>query len=289
MRRLQRFIGGLKAKRATRRRTLQIRAYLDGDRKPWTSGYLEYKEDRLQEILTDREILKCFRRGMTLPPCFGYRMNERFVEYPWLLTRLTPGTGLLLDAGSALNHDYLLSHEALKPKTLVIVTLAPERTFPSPRISYLYGDLRKTILKNDCFDEIACISTLEHVGMNNTLLYTKDRAFDEISPLDYEQVIVELKRLLKPGGRLFITVPFGCYENHGWLQQFDRAMVERVQQVFEGSSSDISYYRYNEDGWNTSTADGCANCRYFDIHRQSGYDPDYAAAARAVACLELVK
>lgn len=289
MSRLQRFIGGLKAKRASRRRTLQIRAYLDGDRKPWTSGYLEYKEDRLGEILADREILECFRRGTPLAPGFGYRMDERFVEYPWLLTRLTPGTGLLLDAGSALNHDYLLSHEALKHKTLVIITLAPEHTIPSPRISYLYGDLRKTILKSDSFEEIACISTLEHVGMNNTLLYTKDRSFDESSLLDYEEVIVELKRLLKPGGRLFITVPFGYYENHGWLQQFDRAMVDRVQKVFEGNRADISYYRYNEDGWNISTAEDCANCRYFDIHRKSGYDPDYAAAARAVACLELVK
>lgn len=289
MSRLRRFMGRLTAKRASRRRALKIQAYLDGDRKPWTTGYLEYKEDRLKEILADNEILECLRQGTPLPPCFGYRMDERFVEYPWLLTRLTPGTGLLLDAGSALNHDYLLSHEALEPKTIVIVTLAPEQTFPSPRISYLYGDLRKTILKSDCFDEIACISTLEHVGMNNTLLYTKDRAFDESSPMDYEEVLVELRRLLKPGGRLFVTVPFGCYENHGWLQQFDRAMVERVHRVFDGSSAEVSYYRYNEDGWNISTAEACANCRYFEIHRKSGYDPDYAAAARAVACLELVK
>lgn len=286
---MRRFIDGLKAKRASRRRESRIREYLAGDRKPWTSGYQDFKEDELAEILSNEEILDCFRREEALPPRFGYRMDERFVEYPWLLTRPAPGAGLLLDAGSALNHAYLLSHRILKKKTIVVLTLAPEQIFSSPSVSYLYGDLRKTILKSDCFDEIACISTLEHVGMNNTLLYTKDQAFDECSPLDYEDVIVELKRLLKPGGRLFVTVPFGCYENHGWLQQFDRAMVERVHRVFDGSSAEVSYYRYNEDGWNISTAEACANCRYFEIHRKSGYDPDYAAAARAVACLELVK
>jgi ubiquinone/menaquinone biosynthesis C-methylase UbiE len=41
-------------------------------------------------------------------------------------------------------------------------------------ISYVYGDLRNTILKDQCFDEIVCISTLEHIGMDNTMLYTKD-------------------------------------------------------------------------------------------------------------------
>ncbi|MGV8081431.1 MAG: methyltransferase domain-containing protein [Syntrophales bacterium] len=239
--------------------------------------------------MSDRDVIRRFRDKSLLPSKYGYRLDERVIELPWVLARLNRVETMLLDAGSALNHDYLLSHEALERKTLVIVTLAPEQTFPSPRISYLYGDLRKTILKSDCFDEIACISTLEHVGMNNTLLYTKDRVFDESSPLDYEEVIVELKRLLKPGGSLFVTVPFGCYENHGWLQQFDLEMVERVCRVFGGSSTDVSYYRYSEDGWNISTANACSDCRYFDIHRKSGYDPDYAAAARAVACLELVK
>ncbi|NPU86174.1 MAG: class I SAM-dependent methyltransferase [Syntrophaceae bacterium] len=239
--------------------------------------------------MSDRDVIRRFRDKSLLPSKYGYRLDERVIELPWVLARLNRAETMLLDAGSALNHDYLLSHEALERKTLVIVTLAPEQTFPSPSVSYLYGDLRKTIIKSDCFDEIVSISTLEHVGMNNTLLYTKDQAFDESSPLDFEAVIVELKRLLKPGGRLFITVPYGVYENHGWLQQFDRAMVERVQRVFDGSSAEVSYYRYNEDGWNISTAEACADCRYFDIHRKSDYDPDYAAAARAVACLELVK
>lgn len=28
---------------------------------------------------------------------------------------------------------------------------------------------------------------------------------------------------------------------------------------------------------------------HFDIHGQKNYDPDYAAASRAIVCLELVK
>jgi hypothetical protein len=66
-------------------------------------------------------------------------------------------------------------------------------------------------------------------------------------------------------------------------------MVERVLKTFDGSISQIAYYQYLPEGWQISTAAACARCTYFDIHHQSGYDPDYAAAARAVACIELIK
>lgn len=53
--------------------------------------------------------------------------------------------------------------------------------------------------------------------MNNTLLYSNAVRFDEFKPNDYLDVVCKFKRLLKLGGKLFITVPYGRYENHGWL------------------------------------------------------------------------
>lgn len=86
-----------------------------------------------------------------------------------------------------------------------------------------------------------------------------------------------------------ITVPFGRYEDLGWLQQFDQPMVDSVIHAFAGSFAHVVYYQYINEGWQLSSADASAHCAYFDIHHQADYDPDFAAAARAVACMELVK
>lgn len=122
-------------------------------------------------------------------------------------------------------------------------------------VSYVYGDLRRAILKSEYFDEIVCISTLEHIDMNNTFLYSKNFRFDEFKPDEYQDVVREFKRLLKPSGRLFITVPYGCYENLGWLQQFDHQRIEAALEVFAGSASNVIYYRYFANGWQVVDAD----------------------------------
>lgn len=167
--------------------------------------------------------------------------------------------------------------------------LSPENVVKRANVSYIYGDLRDMILKDESFDEIVCISTLEHIGMNNTLLYSKDPRFNECRTDDYQKVVQEFRRLLKPNGRLFITVPYGRYQNLGWLQQFDCEMISKVLDIFKGSSSNAVYYKYFSDGWQMVDAYVCADCRYFDIHNQLLYESDYVAAARAVACIEMVK
>ena len=95
--------------------------------------------------------------------------------------------------------------------------------------------------------------------------------------------------MLKLGEKSFITVPYGRYENHGWLQQFDCQRIEKILETFKGSSSNISYFKYFNDGWQIVDSDACADCSYFDIRRRKGYESDYVAAARAVACIEITK
>jgi SAM-dependent methyltransferase len=265
----------------------RIREYLKSGCKPYTSGYKEYKRKILCGVLADQELLAHFRCDKTLPANYGFRIDERVVEYPWVLARLGVAEGLLLDAGSVLNHEYMLDHPALRNRKIVIYNLSPEKFLSHNNVSYIFGDLRHTILRDESFDEIVCISTLEHVGMNNTLLYSKDAHFNEFKPNDYLDVVREFKRLLKPSGRVFVTVPYGRYQNIGWMQQFDQQMVKKTIDAFEQSSSCVTYYKYLPDGWQLSDADSCTGCTYFDIHNAAGYEPDYAAAARAVACIEI--
>jgi SAM-dependent methyltransferase len=263
--------------------------YLISGRKPWTSGYQEYKELILGRMLKDRELIDRFLHNEALPPRYGFRIDERIVEYPWVLARLGVVERLLLDAGSSLNYQYILDLPPLRSRSVVIYGLSPENVVRRNNVSYIYGDLRHTILDGECFDEIVCISTLEHVGMNNTYLYSDDPRFNEFRPDDYQYVIREFKRLLKHNGRLFITVPYGRKENHGWLQQFDHSDIEKIIGVFDVSTSSAVYYKYLDDGWQATDANACDDCSYFDIHKRSDYESDYIAAARCVACIEIVK
>jgi hypothetical protein len=267
----------------------RIRSFLKRGQKPWSKGYSEYRERFIRGILDDQDLLSLFRMKSQLPVHYGYRLDERVVEYPWILTHLDMRDTVLLDAGSALNFQDILSLDILMKKKIVIYTLAPEDVISRETLSYIYGDLRYTILRSEIFDEIACISTLEHIGMNNTLLYTKNIRYEEGEIDDYLLAIKEFRRLLKPEGKLLITVPYGRYENHGWLQQFDEKMIDKTVDGFAGSRSQVTYYRYYPDGWQIAEKVDCAHCSYYDIHHRSDYDPDHSAAARAVACIEMTK
>ncbi|PSN19410.1 hypothetical protein C7271_07490 [filamentous cyanobacterium CCP5] len=253
--------------------------------KPFSRGYTAYKQQVIEQIL--QENLFGVDR---LPSGYGLRLDERVIEYPWLLSRLPVNAGKILDAGSVLNFEWLLNQPGLQNKRLFISTLAPEKAcFWQRGISYVYEDLRSACYRDRYFDWVVCLSTLEHVGLDNTRLYTQDIFQPETYPDTYLIAIKELQRILKPGGRLYLSVPFGSYKNHGWLQIFDQTMVNRVIDAFVPAQWEAHYFQYQLEGWQTATSEACQNATYFDWYEHGGHDPDYAAAARAVVCLEMVK
>jgi SAM-dependent methyltransferase len=265
------------------RRTWKRWRFKRSGMKPWTKGYLEHRQHEIVRVLNSGE----FQRA-ELPAGYGFRLDERIIEYPWLFARLPTGPGWLLDAGSVLNFDFLLGLPSLQSKRVHICTLAPEAECSWLRgVSYVFDDLRKLPYREALFDWVVCLSTLEHVGMDNTLLYTGDHAKREAQSLDYLVALRELKRVLKPGGTVYISVPFGKAADLGWYQVFDQRMIESVVGAFQPASFTVDYFLYHPDGWRTSSAQEAAGATVFDIHHAKGYDPDFAAAARAVCCLEL--
>jgi hypothetical protein len=64
----------------------------------------------------------------------------------------------------------------------------------------VYEDLRETCYRDGYFDWVVCISTLKHVGLDNTRFYTSDPDRNELNPDDYVRVVTELRRVLKPAG-----------------------------------------------------------------------------------------
>lgn len=276
----------------------RITYYLKHGQKPWSNGYSDFKWQLIERNINNGSLIGKFKNGSELSEFYGKNIDDRVVEYPWIALQLPESVGSLLDAGSALNFREILNHKKLANKKITIVNLNPEdNCFWQKGISYVFADLRALPFLDNYFDIITCISTLEHIGMDNTVFYSSDDKYQENRRLDYLKAVLELKRILKPGGMLFITVPFGKYQNFGFFQQFNQDMVKKITRVFRGTEYFISYYRYSKDGWNISSAEECKNAEYFDIHQtkyrnknsNKDYDPDFAAASRAVACLKIIK
>jgi len=278
--------------------TIELNNYLHSNRRPWRRGYDVYKNKYLKETLTNPALLDIFLTFQPLPKNYGYRLDARLVEIPWVISQLKKGSLKILDAGSSLNNEVVVTSPGLSEKNLTIITLAPEGVcFWENGISYIFGDIRNLDLRDETFDSIICISTIEHVGMDNSMYDKRNPYAIPSSQKDFLIAIKELKRVLKTGGALFCTFPFGKYENHGWFQQFDSKLTDTLIEGFDPIKYSEKVFKYNPDGWILSDRESCMDCQFFDVHISKYFDPkstieyppDYPAGERAVVCLELIK
>jgi SAM-dependent methyltransferase len=272
--------------------------YIHNGRVPWSRNYEQVKQDYIAKTIADGSKMAIFRQGHPLPEGYGISLDERCIEYPWLFSQLESEASRLLDAGSVLNFNYLLKQPLLKNKQIYIMTLFPEdNCFWYRKVSYLYDDLRTIPFKEGYFDTIACISTLEHVGMDNTT-YTGGNQYREKHTTDYLVGLMEIFRVLKPGGKAFVSVPFGKYEDHGYFQQFDAEIITMIKaNLPNGMTMNERYYRYLTDGWKLANAAECAKVSYSNLAELSATErlkiiqtnPAAAAAAGSVACISFHK
>lgn len=274
--------------------------YVANGRRPWTFGYLEYKQKYIESVLDDQELMSRFANGSILPDGYGIGLDERCIEYPWLFSLLDVPPLRLLDAGSTLNHEFVLRQPRLRDATIHILTLAPEPTclWTMP-VSYIFSDLREMPMRDAYYDAIACISTLEHVGFDNSF-YAHNRPAEAERPFDFRLVMRELRRVLVAGGELFLTVPFGEYRKAGWFQQFDSELLQDAVASFSPCRVTMKrFYRYQRSGWQIAEEAAVRDSQFVvwndprsgavKAPRDDSATSDLAAAARAVACVRLIK
>lgn len=260
---------------------------------PWSEGYSEYKLQYISNSLLDPSIVHMVSTKQ-IPGSFGIGLDDRVVEYPWIFAHLSKDQTIFLDAGSTFNYAYLLNHPQITAKYKYIATYFPERdNFNEKRISYVYCDLREMPFKDGLFEEIVCQSTLEHIDMDNSMYgyNLQNHAHRESKSYAYMQVINELIRVLKIGGTLLMTFPFGRFENHGFFQQFDSEMLQKMKDyiVTWGEIEENDFFRYTTDGWIFSHEQDCAESESYNPHTGRGKGTDGAAHSRAICCIKFTK
>ncbi|MCB0154269.1 MAG: glycosyltransferase, partial [Anaerolineae bacterium] len=258
--------------------------------RPWTPAYFDRRDKFVAEASRHRQFQLMFQQGTPLPNGYGVGLDERCIEYPWFFAVADPAARQYLDAGSALNQEFAVRHPFWSGQRLTLAPLAPADVLVDlPWLASWPGDLRQTDFSTGFFDEIVCLSTLDQVGQAASSFSRDAAKYDNLI-----ETLKELRRVLTPGGRLLLTVPFGKYQHWGEFQQFDSLLLERAANAFGAIRRQERFYRYTSQGWQLARAAAeCANLEYAAsaVKMQWGAketaalpEPDGAAAARAVAC-----
>ena len=244
--------------------------------KTFGRGYERYKVDCIKKIINNQNINN------------SQYLDERIVEIPWIVSQLKKSKGLLLDAGSTINHSYILD-EISHFKKIFITTLFPEKkNFPEKNIKYSYEDLEKIKFKKNYFDIITCISTLEHIGFSNDH-YNYNKKIIIIDKNDknkYLRVIKKLKSVLKKNGKMLLTIPYGKKEIFHNLQQFGKKDLNDILTVFHPKKFDITYFVNKNNKWIKVKPEKIKNVQpKFKVHNNK----KFVLSANSVALIEMIK
>jgi SAM-dependent methyltransferase len=195
--------------------------------------------------------------------------DERVVEIPWVLSRLSGARALEVGYAFA-EPPYLAALLQAGFEELVGVDLAAADV---PGLRGVQADVRDLPFADGSFDLALCVSTLEHVGADNSGygLEVEDDGASRLTALR------ELRRVLTPRGRLLITVPCGEPGEYGWFHQDDVRGWTRLFARAGFFIEEQETYELTEEGWRTAPELDSAGLRY----------GERGPAASAVLCAEL--
>lgn len=204
---------------------------------------------------------------------FGQGDTERCIEIPWAVSCYR-GEKRVLDIGYANAEDrYLSELLSLNIPQLFGVDMVPKS---SPGIISVIGDIRSTSFPDNFFDLVFCISTIEHIGRDNSVYHIPYVGVDHEGDF---KALQEIYRIVKPCGRVVVTVPYGKSYDYGWFIHYDDARLQRLVESSKLSIIQEDYFIY-KSGWRKCDKSELVNTLYQD---------DNAPAAAGLACILLEK
>lgn len=159
---------------------------------------------------------------------------ERIVEVPWVFQNLgLPARARILDFGCS--QSPMALHLASLGYHVVGVDLRPY-DFVHPNLRVVQGDFLEGGFGEGEFDAVVAISAIEHTGL---------AAYGE-SPRGQadRRIVMEFRRVLRAGGRLLLTVPYGQRGETSWYRVYDRESLSALLAPF--TIAKIDYYASND-------------------------------------------
>jgi hypothetical protein len=196
----------------------------------------------------------------------GVGLTERVVEIPWVLRRLSGRGQRVLDIGTAFAP---MIYKWLLVRQPHAVDVADLNEIYIPGLTSHLADVRRLPFANDSFDVAICLSTLEHVGMDNT-----NYGIDGGNGGDVEA----LRELGRVARRVIVTVPAGSDENMGWQRQYAPSTFRRVVDESGLAVERLEVFAHDlVNGWAPAAEDAVGGHTY----------GQGAVAAAALLCAEL--
>jgi ubiquinone/menaquinone biosynthesis C-methylase UbiE len=190
-------------------------------------------------------------------------ISERVVEYGFLAKNLQPYriNMRILDVGSGPSAVTNALGNFGNNKKWDVFGIDISKGLPKPSkewkekspVVLLRMDARMMGFRDEVFDKVICISTIEHIGMPPTHhLVSEYDAFGDVTALS------EIFRILKKGGRTILTVPYEDKNIQGYIKGhriYNSSTLARLITRFNVKKKE--YYIYVNGKWK--------NCRNKEI------------------------
>lgn len=164
----------------------------------------------------------------------GMVTTERVIEYPFVFQHLNGVDGPILDLGCC--HSRLPLALASRGFRVVGMDFNPY-PYRHPGLRALRADIMKIPFGEGTFSAVLAVSVIEHIGIGH---------YGEPEANIGDQVAVrEIARILKPGGKALITVPYGQAHTNDWMRVYDRL---RLAQLTLGLKVDQVEYAVSRTG-----------------------------------------
>jgi hypothetical protein len=200
----------------------------------------------------------------------GEGLSERVVEVPWAMRALASGSSArILDVGTAFSSMvYRRLLVRLPPGSVEFVDLADSEV---PGLKFHRADLRDLPFERDTFDLAICISTLEHVGMDNFKYDVASGGGGDVAAL---------RELGRVAGRVLVTVPGGSDEDLGWQRQYSPQIFRGIAEQAGLSVTRLDVFAHDPgQGWSL-VDETSVGSRHYGVG---------SVTAAAVICAELTR
>jgi SAM-dependent methyltransferase len=170
-------------------------------------------------------------------------IGERAIEYPWAYKNISDlKNGKIMDVGAKEGlpiTDMLLENQNI----VYAIDLNAVATHQNGNLIIAKGDIISTTFEDNFFDSVIVISTLEHIGVAGRYGISVANETGDF------QAMSEIFRVLKPGGKVLVTVPYGMGKSLPLNRLYDAERTKKLFTNFEITQSQYFIFHPEYELW----------------------------------------